>query len=176
MLTKEQRIELLKLAREAKAKKKIERDGAKPVVKRGRKKKEDISVKEDINPEPVVEEPVVEEPVVEEPVVEDPVKKPKPKKIKDPVNTLTLEMPDDQPDIIYETEIRKKPKKKIIKKIIYEDDSDDEIEEVIVDNRKKKTVKEVKKPVKLNENKNENIITEPEPVKEKVCPFNFFNC
>ena len=39
-MTKEQRIELLKLAREAKAKKKVERDEAKPEVKRGRKKKE----------------------------------------------------------------------------------------------------------------------------------------
>ena len=175
-MTKEQRIELLKLAREAKAKKKVERDEAKPEVKRGRKKKEDISVKEDINPDPVVEEPVVEEPVVEEPVVEDPVKKVKPKKIKENVNTLTLEMPDDQPDVIYETEIRKKPKKKIIKRIVYEDNSDDEIEEEIIDNRKKKSeVKKTVKPVKLNENKNENIIREPEPVKKEPL-LNFFNC
>jgi len=83
-------------------------------------------------------------------------------------------MPDDQPDIIYETEIRRRPKKKIVKKIVYEDDSDDSIEEVIVDNRKKKSeVKKTVKPVKLNEN--ENIITEPEPVK-KESSFNFFNC
>jgi len=174
MLTKEQRIELLKLAREAKAKKKIERDGAKPVVKRGPKKKE-VIVEPDINPDPVEEqEKVVEDNVVEDNVVvEDPVKKPKPKKIKDPVNTLTLEMPDDQPDIIYETEIRRRPKKKIVKKIIYEDDSDDSVEEVIVDNRKKKaSVKEVKKPVKLNEIEKQ---PEPEPVK-KESSFNFFNC
>ena len=176
MLTKEQRIELLKLAREDKAKKKIERDEAKPVVKRGRKKKTEDIIEPDINPDPVeeqekvVEDNVVEDNVVVEEQVKDPVKKPK--KIKDPVNTLTLEMPDDQPDIIYETEIRKKPKKKIIKKIIYEDDSDDEIEEVIVDNRKKKTVKEVKKPVKLNEIEKQ---PEPDPVKKESL-FNFFNC
>jgi hypothetical protein len=172
-MTKEQRIELLKLAREAKAKKKVERDEAKPEVKRGRKKKE-VIVEPDINPEPVEEqEKVVEDNVVAEPVIEDPVKKPKPKKIKDPVNTLTLEMPDDQPDIIYETEIRRRPKKKIVKKIIYEDDSDDSVEEVIVDNRKKKaSVKEVKKPVKLNEIEKQ---PEPEPVK-KESSFNFFNC
>ena len=176
-MTKEQRCELLKLAREAKAKKKIDRDEAKPVVKRGRKKKEDIK-ESDINPEPVEEqEKVVEDNVVAEPVIEeevkDPVKKVKSKKIKDPVNTLTLEMPDDQPDIIYETEIRRRPKKKIVKKIIYEDDSDDSVEEVIVDNRKKKaSVKEVKKPVKLNEIEKQ---PEPEPVK-KESSFNFFNC
>ena len=174
MLTKEQRCELLKLAREAKAKKKIDRDEAKPVVKRGRKKKEDIK-ESDINPDPVEEqEKVVEDNVVEDNVVvEDPVKKVKPKKIKENVNTLTLEMPDDQPDVIYETEIRRRPKKKIVKKIIYEDDSDDSVEEVIVDNRKKKaSVKEVKKPVKLNEIEKQ---PEPEPVK-KESSFNFFNC
>ena len=174
-MTKEQRCELLKLAREAKAKKKIVRDEAKPVVKRGRKKKTEDIIEPDINPDPVEEqEKVVEDNVVEDNVVvEDPVKKVKPKKIKEPVNTLTLEMPDDQPDIIYETEIRRRPKKKIVKKIIYEDDSDDSVEEVIVDNRKKKaSVKEVKKPVKLNEIEKQ---PEPEPVK-KESSFNFFNC
>ena len=176
-MTKEQRCELLKLAREAKAKKKIVRDEAKPVVKRGRKKKEDIK-ESDINPDPVEEqEKVVEDNVVEDNVVvEDPVKKVKPKKIKENVNTLTLEMPDDQPDVIYETEIRRRPKKKIIKRIVYEDNSDDEIEEEIIDNRKKKSeVKKTVKPVKLNENKNENIIREPEPVKKEPL-LNFFNC
>ena len=184
-MTKEQRCELLKLAREAKAKKKIVRDEAKPVVKRGRKKKTEDIIEPDINPDPVEEqekvveeqEKVVEDNVVEDNVVvEDPVKKVKPKKIKEPVNTLTLEMPDDQPDVIYETEIRKKPKKKIIKRIVYEDNSDDEIEEEIIDNRKKKSeVKKTVKPVKLNENKNENIIREPEPVKKEPL-LNFFNC
>jgi len=176
-MTKEQRIELLKLAREAKAKKKVERDEAKPEVKRGRKKKE-VIVEPDINPEPVEEqEKVVEDNVVEDNVVvEDPVKKVKPKKVKENVNTLTLELPTDQPDVIYETEIRKKPKKKIIKRIVYEDNSDDEIEEEIIDNRKKKSeVKKIVKPVKLNENKNENIIREPEPVKKEPL-LNFFNC
>jgi len=174
-MTKEQRCELLKLAREAKAKKKIVRDEAKPVVKRGRKKKTEDIIEPDINPDPVEEqEKVVEDNVVEDNVVvEDPVKKVKPKKIKEPVNTLTLEMPDDQPDVIYETEIRRRPKKKIVKKIIYEDNSDDEIEEEIIDNRKKKSeVKKIVKPVKLNEIEKQ---PEPDPVK-KESPFNFFNC
>ena len=175
-MTKEQRIELLKLAREAKAKKKVERDEAKPEVKRGRKKKEVIA-EPDINPEPVEEqEKVVEDNVVAEPVIEeevkDPVKKVKSKKIKEPVNTLTLELPTEQPDVIYETEIRRRPKKKIVKRIVYEDDSDDSIEEEIIDNRKKKTVKEVKKPVKLNEIEKQ---PEPDPVKKESL-FNFFNC
>jgi len=175
-MTKEQRIELLKLAREAKAKKKVERDEAKPEVKRGRKKKE-VIVEPDINPDPVeeqekvVEDNVVEDNVVVEEQVKDPVKKPK--KVKEPVNTLTLEMPDDQPDVIYETEIRRRPKKKIVKRIVYEDDSDDSIEEVIVDNRKKKSeVKKTVKPVKLNEIEKQ---PEPDPVKKESL-FNFFNC
>jgi len=175
-MTKEQRCELLKLAREAKAKKKIDRDEAKPVVKRGRKKKTEDIKESDINPdveeqEKVVEDNVVEDNVVVEEQVKDPVKKPK--KVKEPVNTLTLEMPDDQPDVIYETEIRKKPKKKIVKRIVYEDDSDDSIEEVIVDNRKKKSeVKKIVKPVKLNEIEKQ---PEPDPVKKESL-FNFFNC
>ena len=173
-MTKEERIELLKLARQAKLNKKLERDEAKPEVKRGRKKKEVIP-EPDINPEPE-QEPEPEPEQEPEPVIEDPVKKPKPKKIKEPVNTLTLDLPTDQPDIIYETEIRRRPKKKIVKRIVYEDDSDDSIEEEIIDNRKKKSeVKKIVKPVKLNENKNENIIREPEPVK-KESSFSFFNC
>ena len=166
-MTKEERIELLKLARQAKLNKKLERDEAKPEVKRGRKKKEVVEPEPEPEPEVIADpEPVVEDP---EPVVKKP--KPKSKKTKEPVNTLTLEMPDDQPDVIYETEIRKKPKKKIIKKIIYEDDSDDSVEEVIVDNRKKKaSVKEVKKVIKENQ-----IEALPEQ-KDNKNSFSFFNC
>ena len=179
-MTRDERIELLKLARQAKAEKKLKSDEVKKEpVKRGKKKKDTNPEKEpepEPEPEQVVEEKtVVEDQVVEEkPVVEEPVKKVKSKKQKEPVNTLTLELPTDQPDVIYETEVIKRPKKKIIKKIIYEDNSDDSVEEVIVDNRKKKNVKEVKKiikPVKLNESTE----PEPEPVK-KECAFNFFNC
>jgi len=175
-MTKEERIELLKLARQAKLNKKLERDEAKPEVKRGRKKKEVIPEPEVIAEPEVIPEPEQEVIAEQEPVVEDPVKKPKSKKTKEPVNTLTLDLPTDQPDIIYETEIRRRPKKKIVKRIVYEDDSDDSIEEEIIDNRKKKSEnKKIVKPVKLNENKNENIIREPEPVK-KESSFSFFNC
>ena len=77
-MTREERLELLKLAREAKAKKKLERDsdgGDKPVVKRSRKKK-DVAIEEPM--EAVVEEPEVEEvaePVESEPEIVEPVKK-----------------------------------------------------------------------------------------------------
>ena len=148
-MTREQRCELLALAREAKAAKKLERDADKPILKRGRKPKQEAEVIE----EPVVEKP---EPVVEESEPEpEPVKKPRAKKAKETERSLVLEMPDDEPEIIYETEYRKRPKKKIVKKIIYEDDSDDEVEEVIIDNRKKKSiqkpaqVKKILEPVPL---------------------------
>lgn len=171
-MTREERLELLKLAREAKAKKKLERDNEKPVVKRGRKKKD---VEEPM--EAVVEEPekmeVEPEPEPEaddfDLVIQPVEKKTRAKKPpKEPVRSLELEMPDDEPEIIYETEIRKKPKKKIVKKIIYESDSDDDVEEVVVENKPKKAsakVKKVAKPVPLEAPK------EPE-----VKGFNFFNC
>lgn len=172
-MTREERLELLKLAREAKAKKKLERDsggGDKPVVKRSRKKKE-VAIEEPM--EAVVEEPEVEpEPVESEPEIVEPVKKPRAKKApKEPVRSLELEMPDDEPEIIYETEIRKKPKKKIVKKIIYESDSEDDVEEVVVESKTKKAVAKVKKvakPVPLEAPK--------EPEVPQVKGFNFFNC
>ena len=171
-MTREERCELLKLAREAKAQKKLERDADKPVVKRGRKKKVEV-----------VDEPmVVDEP---EPVKEDtndididididiePIKKPKAKKAKEPVRTLELNNDVDvEDDIMVEEviEVRKKPKKKIIKKIIYESDSEDEVQEVVVQNKPKKEpaakVKKIAKPVPLEQPK------EPE-----VKSINFFNC
>jgi hypothetical protein len=178
-MTREQRIELLKLAREAKAKKKLERDaggGDKPVAKRSTKKKKDVE-------EPM--EAVVEEPeqMEVEPEADDfdiviqPAEKKKlaarSKKsaVKEPVKTLELNNDIDvEDDVMVEeiVEIRKKPKKKIVKKIIYESDSADEVEEVVVQNKPKKAaakVKKVTKPVPLEAPK------EPE-----VKGFNFFNC
>ena len=174
-MTREQRLELLKLARQAKADKKAqkdaEKDADKPVVKRGRKKKADVEV---------VDEPME---VEAEPVKEDtndididiePIKKQKSKKAKEPVRTLELNNEvdvDDNNTIIEEVvEIRRKPKKKIIKKIIYESDSNDEVEEVIVQNKPKKEptarVKKIAKPVPL----------EPPREPEVKSSINFFNC
>jgi len=140
-MTHEKRLELLKLAREAKTKKRTE------------------AVSKMKKTEPVVE-PVVEpvEPV--ENVVEDkPVKKTrKPRAKKEPVKSLTIE-PEPEPeqnnndditdDVIveYQEEVRKKPKKKIVKKIVYVSDSDDEIEEQIVKVKPKKTIQPIKEKV-----------------------------
>ena len=179
-MTREQRIELLKLAREAKAKKKLERDaggGDKPVAKRSTKKKKDVE-------EPM--EAVVEEPeqMEVEPEADDfdiviqPAEKKKlaarSKKsaVKEPVKTLELNNDIDvEDDVMVEeiVEIRKKPKKKIVKKIIYESDSADEVEEVVVQNKPKKAaakVKKIAKPVPLEA---------PKEVEVKPS-FSFFNC
>ena len=179
-MTREQRLELLKLAREAKAKKKEERDaggGDKPVVKRSRKPKE-VAIEEPM--EAVVEEPEqmeVEPEADDFDIVIQPAEKKKlaarSKKsaVKEPVKTLELNNDIDvEDDVMVEeiVEIRKKPKKKIVKKIIYESDSADEVEEVVVQNKPKKAaakVKKVTKPVPLEAPK------EPE-----VKGFNFFNC
>jgi hypothetical protein len=179
-MTREQRIELLKLAREAKAKKKLERDsdgGDKPVVKRSRKPK----LSSDIEPmEAVVEQPEPEpEPEPEDDdfdiVIQPTQKKTRAKKLsspKEPVRSLELNNDVDvEDDVMVEEiiEVRKKPKKKIVKKIIYESDSEDEVEEVVVENKPKKAaaakVKKVTKPVPLHAPK------EPE-----VKAFSFFNC
>ena len=176
-MTREQRLELLKLAREAKAKKKLERDagGDKPVVKRSRKPKE-VAIEEPM--EPVVEEPEVEpEPVESEPEIVEPVKKPRAARskkavVKEPVKTLELNNDIDvEDDVMVEeiVEIRKKPKKKIVKKIIYESCSEDEVEEVVVQNKPKKAaakVKKIAKPVPLEA---------PKEVEVKPS-FSFFNC
>ena len=174
-MTREERCELLKLAREAKAKKKLERDADKEPVKRGRKKKVEV-VDE---PMEVEAEPVINDDTNDDNFDIEPIKKTKPKgnrvkKEKEPVRTLELNNEVDvEDDIMVEeiVEVRKKPKKKIVKKIIYESDSEDEVEEVVVQKNKPKKepaakVKKVAKPVPLEQPK------EPE-VKSSI---NFFNC
>jgi len=178
-MSREQRLELLQLARQAKAKKKAQRDAEKDAnkepVKRGRKKKVEVV---DVVDEPMEVEP---EPVINDDTNDDnfdiePIKKTKPKvkKEKEPVRSLDLNNDVDvEDDIMVEeiVEVRKKPKKKIVKKIIYESDSEDEVEEVVVQKNKPKKepaakVKKVAKPVPLEQPR------EPE-VKSSI---NFFNC
>ena len=182
-MTKEQRVELLKLAREAKAKKKQEREALKPKPIMGRPRKKidetfeppDEEPKQDINDEQI--EDIKME--VNDDEIDEILNKPKIKnKIKPKSLNLKLKEPEKEPkkdddeeeevqeEIIY----KKRPKKKILRKIIYEESTDDEIEEVVIDNRKNKPiekeakVKKVSKPVPLNAPK------EPE-----VKPgFNFF--
>jgi hypothetical protein len=175
VMSKEQRCELLQLAREAKAKKKLERDADKPVVKRGRKKKEEVEVVDE--PMEVEAETVINDDTIDDDFVIEPIKKTKPKvkKEKEPVRSLDLNNDvdvDDNNTIIEEiVEIRKKPKKKIVKKIIYESDSEDEVEEVVIQKNKPKKetaakVKKVAKPVPLEA-----------PKEVEVKPqFSFFNC
>jgi hypothetical protein len=181
-MTREERCELLKLAREAKQKKK-ENNTEEPVVKkttRGRKKTEPVTENptDDIMEEDDTDKLIMDynntmkeiDTLMEDKNIEEPVKKLKGVK-KEPSKTLNLEMDDNEPDVIYETEYRKKPKKKIVKRIIYEDDSDDSVEEVVIDNRKKKTeikqVKPVSKPKPL---------PTPKQPELKQPSFNFFNC
>jgi len=177
-MTRDQRIELLKLAREAKAKKKLERDAEKPVVKRGRKKKEEVEIVEE--PMEVVVEPEPEPEADDFDIVIQPVVEPKKKlaarskksAVKEPVRSLELNNDVDvEDDVMVEeiVEVRKKPKKKIVKKIIYESDSEDEVEEVVVQSKPKKSavkVKKVAKPVPLEA---------PKEVEVKPS-FSFFNC
>lgn len=125
-LTTEQRIELLKKAREAKAKKKEERDAEKPTPVKGRPKKEvkktlDLSEKT---------EPTLE--------------------IQDEEVDKIIE-----PEVIEEVEVRKikKPKRRIVRKIIKEqydsESTEEEIEEVIYKPPKHKSkarVKEIEPP------------------------------
>jgi hypothetical protein len=174
-MTREQRIELLKLAREAKAQKKLEREQFKEPVKRGRKKKEEVVVVDEpmqVEPETVINDDTIDDDFVIEPIKKT---KPKVKKEKEPVRSLDLNNDvdvDDNNTIIEEiVEIRKKPKKKIVKKIIYESDSEDEVEEVVIQKNKPKKetaakVKKVAKPVPLEA-----------PKEVEVKPqFSFFNC
>ena len=150
-MTKEQRIELLKLARAAKAKKAAD------------KKNQDI--------ETPVELPV------ETPV--EKVKKPRaPRKT---LNLELNNEPEikDEPEIIELTETKKikKPKRKILRKIIKEeydsDDTEEEIEEVIY--------KAPKKPIKQKKNntvpevKEQNVIHNDEPKKSSNLLMSFFN-
>ena len=62
-MTKEERVELLKLAREAKAKKKIERDAEKPKPVMGRPRKTKVEAPVEAPVEATVEDTPVEEPV-----------------------------------------------------------------------------------------------------------------
>ena len=184
VMTKEQRVELLKLAREAKAKKKIERDADKPKPVMGRPKKQKETVEDTF--EPPVEEPVeVDEPKMKvnddeiDSILDKGKIEPK-RRLRDRGRSLELRLKekqepkvqmkeDDEEEVQEEIIYKKKPKKKILRKIIYEESTDDEVEEVVIDNRKKKQVekpakvKEVTKPVQLSAPK------EPE-----VKSFNFF--
>ena len=149
MLTYEQRLELLKRAREAKKNKKILK----------------------IAPEPLPTEPIpteVGEEIVFEEVEPKKVKKPRAKSVpKAKSSSRTLDIPAPMPDFVdSEPEVeeqiiykpKEKKKKKIIKRIIMDASSDDEEVEVIEEHikapKKEKIVKKdlIKQEIVVKEN------------------------
>ena len=146
-MTHEERLELLKIAREAKAKKRQERLNNEPPKIKGRPRKIQESVEEPV--EELVEEPV------EELVQETPKPKPKKNIPNAPKKSLTLpvdkENVDDDKKVVedviteYQTEVVKKPKRRIVKKIVYESNSEDEIIEEVEYKKSDKSKKIIKK-------------------------------
>jgi len=154
-MSHEERLELLKIAREAKAKKRQERLENEPVKPKGRPKKMPEPVEEPV--EEIVEE-VVEE-VVEEIVEKAPPKSKSSKKVSNaPKKSLTLPVDpvengdDEVQEIIteYQTEVVKKPKRRIVKKIVYESNSDDEVIHEVEYKKSDKPKKIVKKDTPAN--------------------------
>ena len=151
-LTTEQRIELLKKAREAKAKKKEERDAQKPTPVKGRPKKE-VKKTLDIT-EPSVEVPDEELEEIIKPSKQEVEEVEKIKNIGNPskrtTKKLSSDMIMDEPEIVEEVEVRKikKPKRRIVRKIIKEqydsETTEEEIEEVIYKPPKHKSKAKVK--------------------------------
>lgn len=167
-MSKEERIELLKRAREAKAQKKSELDAKKPVAVKGRPKKKDeartLDIVEDVLNEDTEE---VAEEITEEVVVE----KPKPK-IRKPKLQSSI---DNEPDVIEKEIIEKikKPKRRILRKIIKQEydseDTEEEYEEVVY--KPPKRTQNVK-PVKLSQPEE---LPRPKEVEIKKVSNPFFN-
>lgn len=151
-MTKEQRIELLKLAREAKAKKAKERkDLGEVPVKKTRAKK---AVPPTSSPPNEEMETIAEnsDNSFDDMVMTPYTLVPKPKatkSVKTPTRSLNLNIEKEESNIDEEViteeivEVRKKPKKKVVKKIVYESNSEDEIEETIVEKKPKKKAQSV---------------------------------
>lgn len=167
-LTTEQRIELLKKARAAKAAKKAEVDSLKPTPVKGRPKKETKTL--DLTPEkPDMEfgDEEVEELQIEPSKQEvDEIKKIKnmgnPKKSQKAVV--------DEPEIVEEVEVKKikKPKKRIVRKIIKEEydseSTEEEYEEIVYSapkHRSKAKPKPVEKPIPSSDMPKESNSVEP---------------
>jgi len=156
-LTTEQRIELLKKAREAKALKKAEADALKPTPVKGRPKKETPKKTLDIT------EPIEAEVPDEEATIVEEIIKPSNQEVKEIENiskrtSKKKEEAEPEPEIVEEVEVRKikKPKRRIIRKIIKEqydsESTEEEIEEIIYKPPKHKSkakVKEIEKPPEL---------------------------
>jgi len=151
-LTTEQRIELLKKAREAKAKKKAEQDALKPVPVRGRPAKERKEERTlDLNDNNQVKDEELDDILKSEPEPE-----PKPKISKRTTKKeKVVPQQVQEPEIVEEVEVRKikKPKRRIVRKIIKEqydsESTEEEIEEVVYKAptyRSKARAKQVEQP------------------------------
>jgi hypothetical protein len=150
-LTTEQRIELLKKAREAKAKKKEERDALKPTPVKGRPKKETkktLDLVEATETTEVADEEIEE--IIEN--VEDkimPSGRNIPKRTTKKISSDTI-IEEAEPEVVEQVEVRKikKPKRRIVRKIIKEEydseSTEEEIEEVIYKPPKHKSKAKVK--------------------------------
>ena len=154
VLTTQERIELLKKAREAKAKKKEERDALKPTPVKGRPKKETkktLDITEPLEATEVADEEIEE--IIEN--VEEKIM-PKPNIPKRTTKKKETEVAEAEPEVIEVVETRriKKPKRRIVRKIIKEqydsESTEEEIEEVIYTVPKYKSIqakaKEIEKP------------------------------
>ena len=152
VLTTEQRIELLKKAREAKAKKKEERDALKPTPVKGRPKKT-LDITEPVEVTKEADEEIEE--IIEN--VEEKIKpsgRNIPKRTTKKISSDTI-IEEAEPEVVEQVEVRKikKPKRRIVRKIIKEEydseSTEEEIEEVIYKPPKHKSkakVKEVEMP------------------------------
>ena len=137
VLTTQERIELLKKAREAKAKKKEERDALKPTPVKGRPKKETkktLDITEPLEATEVADEEIEE---IIENVEEKIMPKPNIPKRTTKKKETEAEATEVEPEVIEVVETRriKKPKRRIVRKIIKEqydsESTEEEIEEVI---------------------------------------------
>lgn len=154
-MTKEDRIELLKKAREAKAMKKLEADALKPVAVKGRPPKKKVEKPDDDKTLDLTEVNEVNEVATE---------------IK--VKPVEIESePEVVEEVIYEPKPKKK-KKKIIRKIIKQVDSssDEEVEEQIIYEKPSKRTQQAKvKPVEMPKE-------QPKPIEPEIRTYNpFFN-
>jgi len=144
VMTREDRIELLKKAREAKALKKAEADKSKPVPVKGRPKK----VAEENRTLDIVDDVLQEKDVLEEPkkIPAKPKTKPKPAEVDEDVEVVEKEI----------IEKIKKPKRRILRRIIKQEYSDEDTEEeyeevVIRPPKNNKPVKVVQKQAEHTE-------------------------
>lgn len=170
VMTTQDRIELLKKAREAKAKKKQEADALKPIPVKGRPKKQVESVGKTLD---LVDKLDIADEEIDD-IIHEPIKVPKrtsKKKEVEPEQEL-------EPEIVEEIQVKRirKPKKRIVRKIIkeqYDSDSTDVSYEEVVYSAPKHRPKQPR-PKNVEISKEEPTPRPPEPEVRKSA-FNLFS-